>query len=169
MRPPYLKSSREAEALKWILQATVDRAKKLDLRGLHLTTLPPELGQCTALQTLYLDNNQLMSLPPELGQCAALQQLYLENNRLTTLPPELCQCTALQILKLMHNRLTTLPPELRQITRLKEIFLHGNPRLTLPEDILGPSWEDVYQRQATPKPPRDILAYYFRTRRAAQP
>ena len=146
MRPPYLKSSREAEALKWILQATVDRAKKLDLRGLHLTTLPPELGQCTALQTLYLDNNQLMSLPPELGQCAALQQLYLEN-----------------------NRLTTLPPELRQITRLKEIFLHGNPRLTLPEDILGPSWEDVYQRQATPKPPRDILAYYFRTRRAAQP
>ncbi len=33
----------------------------------QLTALPPEIGQLTNLQTLYLGDNQLTTLPPEIG------------------------------------------------------------------------------------------------------
>ena len=192
MSTTYPEGSPEAEALERIFRAKAGRAKELNLNGLslttlppelghcttlrelqlygnQLTTLPPELGQCTALQTLDLDGNQLTTLPPELERCTALQTLHLNGNQLTTLPPELGHCTALQRLFLSDNQLTTLPPELGRLTRLKELFLHGNPKLNLPEDVLGPTWQDVVGKKATSKPPRDILAYYFRTLRAARP
>jgi Leucine-rich repeat (LRR) protein len=38
------------------------------------------------LQTLYLDNNQLLSLPPEIGQLNMLQKLSLDNNQLQLVP-----------------------------------------------------------------------------------
>ena len=44
----------------------------LDLEGLGLTRLPPEIGQLANLTTLYLDNNQLSTLPPEITQLANL-------------------------------------------------------------------------------------------------
>lgn len=135
----------------------------------QLTTLPEELGKCTALLGLRLDNNQLTTLPSELGQCTALKELHLNDNQLTTLPPDLGKSTALQWLDLSNNHLMTLPLELSQLTQLKVLFLHGNPQLSLPEDVLGPSSDDVYVRDATLKPARDILAYYFRTQRAARP
>ena len=74
--------------------------KTLDLSYKNLTSIPPELGQCAALQFLDLSYNQLTSVPPELGQCATLQYLYLNNNQLTSIPPEIGQYAALQRLKL---------------------------------------------------------------------
>ncbi|CAN0190714.1 unnamed protein product, partial [Ectocarpus fasciculatus] len=46
--------------------------------------IPPEVGNLTALQHLYLGGNQLSgSIPPELGQLAALKTLNLSGNKLT--------------------------------------------------------------------------------------
>jgi hypothetical protein len=45
-----------------------------------LTSLPTELGACTALQRLYCSNNQLSTLPVELGACTALQDLKHGDN-----------------------------------------------------------------------------------------
>jgi Leucine-rich repeat (LRR) protein len=36
----------------------------VDLSGMGLTALPPEIGQLTSLQTLDLSNNMLTGLPP---------------------------------------------------------------------------------------------------------
>ena len=44
----------------------------LDLSHLGLTTLPPEIGQLTALTVVNLRNNRLTTLPPEIGQLTAL-------------------------------------------------------------------------------------------------
>ena len=44
-----------------------------DLSDRGLTTLPPEIGQLTSLQTLTLDHNQLAALPPEITQLTSLQ------------------------------------------------------------------------------------------------
>ncbi|MEA5552831.1 COR domain-containing protein, partial [Anabaena cylindrica UHCC 0172] len=52
-------------------------------------SLPPEIGQLTNLQSLYLSNNQLSSLPPEIGQLTNLKQLELDEKKIINLPPEI--------------------------------------------------------------------------------
>ena len=73
-----------------------DGAAKPRSRWNQLSALPPEIGQLTALQYLYLGGNQLSALPPEIGQLTALQSLDLRGNQLSALPPEIGQLTALQ-------------------------------------------------------------------------
>jgi internalin A len=79
---------------------------RLDLSGLGLPTLPPEIGQVTALTRLYLGNNRLTSLPPEIGQLTALTSLILYFNQLTSLPPKIGRLNALRQLDLDYNQLT---------------------------------------------------------------
>ena len=91
---------------------------KLNLAGLNLIDLPPEIGQFVHLQKLLLDgtetklDNQLTHLPSEIGQLANLQVLSLEKNNFTSLPPEITGLINLQELILASNKLTTLPPEI---------------------------------------------------------
>lgn len=113
----------------------------LDLTGLHLNALPREIGQLTQLHTLFLHHNQLTTLPPEIGQLTQLQNLYLSN-----------------------NQLATLPPELRAIKSLEQLFLHDNAGLGLPDEVLGPTAHDIFGYRKVPKPPSEILDYYFRIR-----
>jgi len=132
----------------------------LDLSGNQFSALPPEIVQLTALTALFINNNQLSVLPSEIGQLTALTTLYLDNNRLSALPPEIGKLTALTPLDLSGNRLSALPPEIDQLTALTELYLHGNPGLDLPAEVLGP---ELQERSATipPAKPADILAYYF--------
>jgi hypothetical protein len=67
--------SEEAEiayrkAERRIAEAAREKEVVLDLSGLGLTSVPPEVGQLASLTELYLYNNQLTSLPPEIGQLA---------------------------------------------------------------------------------------------------
>jgi internalin A len=78
------------------------------------------------------------------------------------------------VLALASNELSTLPEAIGQLStpetverleRLKELFLHGNPGLGLPDEVLGPTIHEVFGSQKrSPKPPREILDYYFATR-----
>ena len=108
---------------------------KIDLFSEKLTSLPPELGQCAALQTLDLSHNQLTSLPPALGQCAALQGLYLNSNQLTSIPSKLGQCATLQVLYLNHNQLTSIPPTLGQCAALQVLYLNHNQLTSIPPEL----------------------------------
>jgi len=138
--------------------------RELDLSNNQLASVPESLGQLTALQTLWLHNNQLASVPESLGQLTALQVLRLDSNQLTSVPESLGQLTALQQLSLQNNQLTSVPEALRMLPNLEQLFLHGNPGLDIPEESLGPTWRDVFLQTATPKPPKEILDYYFSTR-----
>src|SRR5258707_1355769 len=60
---------------------------RLNLGGLKLVQLPPELWQFTSLQELDLYQNQLSSLPAELGQLANLRGLMLTDNPGLQMPP----------------------------------------------------------------------------------
>ena len=66
-----------------------ERGWLLDLSGLRLTKVPPEIGQLTALRELWLHGNQLRTLPPAIGQLTALRELFLHENPHLGLPPEL--------------------------------------------------------------------------------
>ena len=81
------------EALEKIEAVHRTRDTTLSLHNNQLSTLPPEIGQLTALRSS-LHDNQLTTLPPEIGPLAALRTLYLTGNQLTTLPPEIGPLTA---------------------------------------------------------------------------
>ena len=107
----------------------------LYLSGLGLTTLPPEIGQLSALRMLFLDRNQLSTLHPEIAQLSAITRLQLGSNQLSTLPPEIGQLSALSELDLQRNQLSTLPPEIGQLSALRVLDLARNQLITLPPEI----------------------------------
>ena len=74
---PHERSDAYRKAEERIEQARRSGANLLDLSGKGLTEVPEALGKLTALQTLYLFNNQLTTLPEALGSLRALQGLYL--------------------------------------------------------------------------------------------
>jgi internalin A len=107
----------------------------LNLSGLGLSSLPPEIGQLTALTQLHLSSNELISLPPEIGQLTALTQLVVWGNQLSSLPPTICELTALTVLDLMGNQLSSLPPAIGELTALTVLDLMGNQLSSLPPEI----------------------------------
>jgi internalin A len=164
---------------------------QLDLSDFKLSTLPKAIGQLTQLQMLNLSSNQLSTLPEAIGQLTKLQTLHLSSNQLSALPEAVCQLTKrLLTLHLADNQLRTLPEAIGQLTQIRELdlsgnqlsalaetvqrlekldklLLHGNPGLGLPDEVLGPTSGEVYGSQKrSPKPPREILDYYFATRGA---
>ncbi|BBI17659.1 leucine-rich repeat domain-containing protein [Neochlamydia sp. S13] len=107
----------------------------LNLRGIGLTFLPPEIGQLSQLQKLDLNNNQLTTLPAEIGQLSQLKELKLEKNQLASLPPEIGQLSQLPWLKLESNQLTTLPAKIGQLSQLRMLYLNNNQLTSLPAEI----------------------------------
>ncbi len=110
---------------------------ELYLSGLNLTTLPPEIGSLTLLQTLDLSENQLTLLPPEIGSLTALQVLLLYRNKLTTLPRTIGLLKALRILNLNVNEIVAVPAEIGQLIALNDLNLTINKLTTLPPEIGG--------------------------------
>lgn len=69
-----------------------------------LTSLPPELGQCSNLEEVDASGNHISELPPQLGGLTRLKTLQLDNNGVSGVPPELLHgCSALQTLSLHGN------------------------------------------------------------------
>src|SRR5271165_6024440 len=163
---PFKESPRDPateEALRRIEEARKIGARKLDLSNLRLSALPEAIGQLSQLKALYLSNNQLSTLPEAIGQLSWLQELNLYNNQLSTLPEAIGQLSRLQKLNLYNNQLSTLSEAVQSLEKLEVLFLHGNPGLGLPDEVLGPTIEEI---SGLPKPPREILDYYFATRGA---
>lgn len=157
----------------------------LNLEGIELRELPRELWRLTALKVLYLSGNQICELPREVGWLAGLRELYLYNNLLEELPREIGKLTALkeldlsrneirelprefgqlialEELELTGNKLDEVPRELGQLTALRRLYLHDNPGLGIPAEVLGPAWDEVYNRVGVqPASPAAILDYYF--------
>jgi internalin A len=122
-------------ALQRIEEAEADGATSLDLSSLGLTELPPEIGNLTNLQHLFLNFNQLMSLPSEIGNLSNLQSLNLENNKLTSLSPEIGNLSNLYALFLEENQLQSLPPEIGNLSSLQSFHLNGNALSDLPREM----------------------------------
>jgi Leucine-rich repeat (LRR) protein len=112
----------------------------IDMGFTRLTgTLPTELGLMTALNSLFLQGNQLNgTLCTELGLMSALTYLDLSANELNgTLPTELGLMTALTYLDLSDNQWTgTLPTELGLMIALNDLSLDENELTgTLPTEL----------------------------------
>ena len=106
------------------------RVTHLSLWGNRLNgPIPPELGQLTHLQELFLEENELSGpVPAELGGLSHLRSLFLAANQLSgPIPPELAALTKLQRMALANNQLSgPIPRALGQLSRLRQLFLGGN-------------------------------------------
>lgn len=110
-----------------------------NLRG----SIPPALGNLTALEELRLSNNFLTGpIPSELGRLTELEVLRLSNNALSgPVPSELGALANLVELRLHQNRLTgDLPSSLRQLTDLKRLRIEDNAGLCAPTDADFRAW-----------------------------
>jgi internalin A len=140
--PPPKMNAKEQEAYDDALRRIEECRRQgtagmvLNLMGMGLTTLPPQIGQLTALTKLRLAYNRLTILPPQIGQLTALTELWLQD-----------------------NRLATLPASLMDLPKLGRLFLHDNLALQLSPSVLGPDpRKTVSLNWASPKA---ILDFYF--------
>jgi Leucine-rich repeat (LRR) protein len=63
------------EAVRRIERVAEEKLIELDLSGLELKELPPEIAKCTQLETLSLSDNQITAIPGDLGQLSNLTEL----------------------------------------------------------------------------------------------
>ncbi|PVV03881.1 hypothetical protein BB560_001627 [Smittium megazygosporum] len=99
----------------------------LDLGGMGLRTLSPDLFNYSFLTKLYLNHNQLASLPSSISNLQELEVLDISGNMLVSLPPQLGLCYKLKELLMFDNRITELPFELGTLYQLETLGLEGNP------------------------------------------
>ena len=101
--------------------------------------LPPELGKLTALQALYVVDNELSGrIPPELGRLSQLQVLSLGDNELSgSIPAELGRLQNLTVLNLGVNRLSgPIPAALGNLVNLERLVLeHNSLRGGIPREL----------------------------------
>ena len=124
------------EVLSRINQAALEEASELDLAGLGLRSLPPQVWNVTNLTSLHLEYNELSSLPSEIGNLTSLTNLYLGHNQLTELPPEIGNLTSLRDLDLSNNQLTELPPQIVDIVGLEWLSVRNNRLTAIPQSMV---------------------------------
>jgi len=92
-------------------------------------TIPPEIGNLSALIRLNLHNNKLSgSIPGEIGNLSELRQIWLFNNQLSgELPPEIGNLTKLTHLGVGANQLTgSIPASYGNLINLEYLALKNN-------------------------------------------
>lgn len=91
--------------------------------------IPPELGNLSALEALYLADQRLTGeIPSELGNLSKLNELYLSENELSgSIPTSLGNLVNLKSLMLSRNRLSgSIPSSLGNLAVLERLTLDGN-------------------------------------------
>ena len=118
--------------LHLIAQAAEEQWEELDLSGMNLTELPPEIGNLGHLKRLILGRwnqkegdvgNQLTTLPEELWQLQQLEKLDLNFNQLNVLPEAIATLTHLTSLNLRANQFNVLPEAIATLTNLTTLNL----------------------------------------------
>ena len=110
-----------------------------NLRG----SIPPAVGDLTALRDLRLSNNFLTGrIPSEIGGLTELEVLRLSNNALSgPVPAALGNLAELEELRLHRNRLTgDLPRSLQGLTDLERLRIEDNAGLCAPADADFRAW-----------------------------
>jgi hypothetical protein len=109
----------------------------IDLHSNRLISLPPDIGECGALESLRVSGNRLRALPPALQSCTRLKHLDVSDNNITCLPPPLGNCFSLETINASGNALVDVPSALGRLQRLRTLLLNGNGELKgIPGEIL---------------------------------
>jgi internalin A len=127
------------EAVRRIERAADEKLMELDLSGLELEEVPPEIAKCTQLETLLLarsyekKKNKLTKFSDAILQLTNLKTLNLSHNQITCIPEAIGQLSNLTQLTLFGAQITQLPEAIGQLSNLTELDLEYNQITQLPE------------------------------------
>lgn len=116
------------EALKRIAQAKAGQSEKLDLNGLGLEKIPPEIAELTHLKEVSCGENHIEDLN-SLSSLSNLTGFYCSSNQIRDLGP-LSGLTQLTVFFCDRNQIEDLGP-LSGLTLLTTVLLHGNQIMDL--------------------------------------
>lgn len=95
--------------------------------------LPGGAWECTALQELVLQANNLLSIPAAAFQkLQQLRSMHLHCFSLQSIPESLACCTALEILELQMGRWAALPEVISLLAGVRELSIQGGGQALLP-------------------------------------
>ncbi|MEG3845959.1 COR domain-containing protein [Microcoleus sp. herbarium19] len=140
------------ELLQLIDKAADEGQTELDLAGLGLEELPPEIGKCTQLETLVLGKvekwnwvdgkhtpklitNQLSALPEELRSLRNLRSINLSSNPFGRIPELLLEMNQLESLNLTCIGLTEISESIGKQSNLTLLDLGSNQITFIPEAL----------------------------------
>jgi hypothetical protein len=96
------------------------RITKLFIKEIGVEKLTSDIGTLTELKVLHLYGDKKQSLPllksidPAIGNCTKLEELLLNDNDLTSLPDSIANLKNIQICSLANNRLQNLSPQVQE-------------------------------------------------------
>ncbi len=99
------------------------------------TVLPSEIGNLTALKTIYALGNTFDTISSAIGKCASLQTFLANNNGISELPESIGNCP-IQLISLDNNKLTSLPESFGSLKKLTELSVTNNKLTTLPASLV---------------------------------
>ncbi len=133
-------------ALQKIEQAAAEQWEELDLSGMGLRSVPPEIGGLGQLKRLILGKwededkeksvgNRLAALPEELGRLQQLEELHLCDNQIVVVPDSIAHLTNLTKLVLAKNKVAELPEWISNLVELTELDCSENQISQVPDWI----------------------------------
>ncbi len=127
-------NAREIAAEK-ILKTWNNKANRLDLTGLQLSSLPDCIGKFKNIEVLLVEQNQLNELPQSIRKLSKLKILSCHSNQLKSLPDSVGNLSKLEELYLDLNQVSSLPHSLGNLSNLRILSCHGNQLKSLPESV----------------------------------
>jgi len=106
----------------------------LDLNGLHLGSLPGNIGDLTRLVYLDISNSSLPEFPDSFTSLHRLETLYAENIECDSMPENIGRCTNLLRLNWAVNSLARIPESFVLLHKLRRVQL---PREELIEEVVS--------------------------------
>ncbi|MEZ5384708.1 MAG: P-loop NTPase fold protein [Prosthecobacter sp.] len=131
----YAEQDAYRSALGLIETCFIQKSPALNLSGLGLAVLPPEIGKLSFLEQLILSENKLSELPLEFSYLKNLKTCDLRQNRFTSFPLKLCKLTDLEVLLISYNQIEVLPPEIGMLSKLRRLGVRNNRISELPPEI----------------------------------
>jgi energy-coupling factor transporter ATP-binding protein EcfA2 len=125
----------KAELLKLITRTQIEQKEELDLAGLGLTALPPEIGCLVNLKRLLIEGNDIAELPDEIWQLEKLEVFWASNNQLTGISQSICKLPNLKTLSLSNNKITIIPEAIGYLENLEYLNVSSNQIKFIPGSI----------------------------------
>jgi len=116
------------EFRQWCLdnQETLLGLRELNLRWVHLTTVPEEIGLLQNLQKLDLACNLLTRLPDSIGNLTNLIEVNLGSNYFTVIPDCIFRLSELEHLDMSKNSIVSVPQRITSLTKLNYLSFTDN-------------------------------------------
>lgn len=129
----YLATNASMPKLSLLIECTALEALILD--GENLNEIPKEIFHLTSLTYLSIRFSNIEEIPHEIGSMYRLEALDLEGNSISSVPESLINLIALSSLDLSDNSLKEVPIALCKIKSLTRLHLSNNKISHIPDEI----------------------------------